>query len=37
MNILELRTKLSNYKMEKQSFLNDTYLWVNMAIKAIND
>lgn len=37
MNILELRTKLSNYKMEKQSFLNDTYLWVNMAIQAIDD
>ena len=37
MNILELRTKLSNYKMEKQAFLNDTYLWVNMAIKAIDD
>lgn len=37
MDILELRIKLSNYKMEKQSFFNDMYLWVNMTIKAIDD
>jgi len=37
MNVLELRSKLSEYKKEKQSFLNDTYLWVNMAILAINN
>lgn len=37
MDILELRMKLSNYKSKKQAFLNDTYLWVNMAIEAIED
>lgn len=37
MNILKLRTELSNYKTKKQAFLNDTYLWVNMAIEAIEN
>lgn len=37
MNVLELRNKIAEYKREKQSFLNDTYLWVNMAIQAIKD
>ena len=35
MDVLELRGKISKYRTEKQSFLNDTYLWVNMAIDAI--
>ena len=37
MNILELRTEISTNRSEKQSFLNDTYLWVNMSIKAIEN
>lgn len=37
MDIIELRTKISNYKKDKQSFINDTFLWTNMAIKAINE
>lgn len=36
MGIIEFRKKLSTYRSEKQSFLNDTYHWVTIAINAIN-
>ncbi len=35
MDVLAFREKISEYRKEKHSFLNDTYLWVNMAIDAI--
>ena len=35
MNVLELRTELSKCKTEKQSLLNDTYMWVKAAREAI--
>ena len=37
MNIIELKEQLSSLRIEKQSFLNDTHLWVNVARNAIRD
>lgn len=35
MNVLELREKLSNFKNEKQTFINDTKMWVEIARASI--
>lgn len=37
MNIIELKDEISELRMEKQSFLNDTYLWVSVARDAIRE
>ena len=35
MNIQELRDKTSSLKIKKQSFLNDTFFWVQLAREAV--
>lgn len=35
MKIQELRDRASALKIEKQSFLNDTFFWVNLAREAV--
>ena len=37
MNITELRDTTSALKSQKQSFINDTFLWVNISRKAVGD
>lgn len=37
MNISELRDKSSKLKIQKQVFINDTYMWVELARSAIKD
>lgn len=37
MNILEFKNRISRLRVEKQSFLNDTYLWVGVARDAIRE
>lgn len=37
MNVLKLRDIISVYKKEKQAFINDTYMWVEVARKSISN
>ena len=37
MNVDELRDRTSSLKMRKQSLLNDTFLWVKLAIEAVSE
>ena len=37
MHISELLDKSSKLKIQKQVFINDTYMWVELARSAIND
>ena len=36
MHVNELRDKVSHLKTKKQMFINETYMWVNLARKSVS-